>query len=240
MGVRNSGEDERWGCGYGLGRRPADLGALVFPAPFIRTHGLRRVDRHERAVGGERARGEERRVAVSQPDLERVAHLEVRHHRRARQALVVRHARAVRRRRGAALGRACALRPDVVQLGEGLVVREERRRRVVRRLHLVEAEGVTRRVELLAQLLLEGVVLLVRLHRGGAAAAELGGGKLLVRLARARLLLLLLRGDHRCVGCGWVVPEPQLFAKSPQATIARCVNCNNCIGEFSAGHCARD
>ena len=184
----------------------AHLGALVFPATFVRTHGLRRVDRHERAVGGERARGEERRVPVGQPDLERVAHLEVLHHRRARQALVVRHARAVRRGRGSALGRALALRPDVVQLGEGLVVREERRRRVVRRIDLVEAEGVARGVELLAQLLLEGVVLLVRLHRGGAAAAELGRAELLVRLARARLLLLLLlRRDHGCVGL-WFGP----------------------------------
>ena len=186
--------------------RRAHLGALVFPAAFVRTHGLRRVDRHERAVGGERARGEERRVSVGQPDLERVAHLEVLHHRRARQALVVRHARAVRRGRGSALGRALALRPDVVQLGEGLVVREERRRRVVRRIDLVEAEGVARGVELLAQLLLEGVVLLVRLHRGGAAAAELGRAELLVRLARARLLLLLLlRRDHGWVGL-WFGP----------------------------------
>ena len=198
----------------------AHLGALVFPATFVRTHGLRRVDRHERAVGGERARGEERRVPVGQPDLERVAHLEVLHHRRARQALVVRHARAVRRGRGSALGRAFALRPDVVQLGEGLVVREDRRRRVVRRIDLVEAEGVARGVELLAQLLLEGVVLLVRLHRGGAAAAELGRAELLVRLARARLLLLLLlRRDHGLRG--FVVwAGRRMFAKSA-ATKAR-------------------
>ena len=173
-------------------------------------------------MGGERARGEERRVSVGQPDLERVAHLEVLHHRRARQALVVRHARAVRRGRGSALGRALALRPDVVQLGEGLVVREERRRRVVRRIDLVEAEGVARGVELLAQLLLEGVVLLVRLHRGGAAAAEVGRAELLVRLARARLLLLLLlRRDHGCVGL-WFGPSDGCLPSPQPQKRARC------------------
>ena len=218
--MRNVGDEERVRVDVRGGGGRADLRALVFPSTDLLALRLGRVDRHERAVGGEGARGEERGVAVGEADLERVAHLEVRHHRRARQALIVRHARAVRRRGGAALGRACAFRPHVVQLGEGLVVREERRRRVVRRVDLVEAEGVARRVELLAQLLLEVVVLLVRLHRGGAAAAELGGGELLVRLARARLLLLLLRGDHRCVGCGWVgrASDPQLATevRSPQ------------------------
>lgn len=218
----------------------AHLGALVFPAAFVRTHGLRRVDRHERAVGGECARGEERRVSVGQPDLERVAHLEVLHHRRARQALVVCHARAVGRGRGSALGRAFALRPDVVQLGEGRVVREERRRRVIRRIDLVEAEGVARGVELLAQLLLESVVLLVRLHRGGAAAAELGRAELLVRLARARLLLLLLLcGDHRCVR-SWVCglrpiasPQPQKRARSRRKMRQRLYR--SCLGVASVG-----